>query len=613
MSLSKTQLQNQIPKLQTELTYSKVEHYLSVYYERQLEKEVSQLFRKMQNQILNNLNEYYDSDVMFKAHMDLILAPIHELHREYYEILIKYKIREFDKSRAAGKRIVERMINFRRKGNIIKTQYTVLKADFDSAVSSIISKEKLFGTSPIAHENLRNRTYQLSERTLARVDSQINDIITNGYNEGQGINSVAHDVTDRFNQLKTWEAKRIARTEIHNSQTLGVLQGYEDLGVEYLQWSAAHDERVRDIHRELDGEIVPMGALFSNGLMYPGDMNGPASEVINCRCQALPFIIPYGYIAPPFSPFRESDLIATLEYFNADDLVSRAMDEVTQMPSDNEILERVLSKYNIDQNDLFVEELTELITLEDQQRVGYAQIEYFENLLKAHPNNTEYPEILSEIRMQLQDVEEVLSRRNDKILIVEDIKFVRDSLVRHKKTGRLLGKNEVAQILEERGLYSFNEMKSLKRYKSDTYEKINDMLWDNSKHQWRKTVVKNLDKFIKETEREIEMLDAAIAKSPGLTQNTRLFRYGRFDGNMKVGDVGILKGFTSTSYVEDGIHGYKAPGKKFIEILAPKGQKGVAMNGVSKFYNEEHEFLLPRNQKYKVIEITEDLVRIMLI
>jgi len=27
-----------------------------------------------------------------------------------------------------------------------------------------------------------------------------------------------------------------------------------------------------------------MGERFSNGLMYPGELGGPAEEVINCRC-----------------------------------------------------------------------------------------------------------------------------------------------------------------------------------------------------------------------------------------------------------------------------------------------------------------------------------------
>ena len=37
----------------------------------------------------------------------------------------------------------------------------------------------------------------------------------------------------------------------------------------------------------LDGEIKPFDESFSNGLMYPGDINGTAEEIINCRCTLL--------------------------------------------------------------------------------------------------------------------------------------------------------------------------------------------------------------------------------------------------------------------------------------------------------------------------------------
>lgn len=331
MTLTQTQKRN-LQIFKNELGYSRIEHLLSIYYEDQLRKEVSNIFQEMRYEVVKNLAEYYNPEIMVNAQMDLILAPIQEAHKKYYETLLKYKIREFDKSRQQGKRIVERMLNFKRKGNVLTKRFVVLKADINDAVSSTISKDKLFGTSDVAHDNLAQRTYQLSEGTLSRVDKDINQIITKGYDEGHGINTVSHNVTTRFNQLESWEAVRIARTEIHNSHSLGLIQGYDDMDVEYIQWSCSIDGRQRDSHELLHGEIIPLGGVFSNGLMYPGDMLGSAEEVINCRCQALPFIMPFGYIAPPgMAQFREDDLIATLDYFNADDIVTRAMEDSSQI------------------------------------------------------------------------------------------------------------------------------------------------------------------------------------------------------------------------------------------------------------------------------------------
>ena len=117
---------------------------------------------------------------------------------------------------------------------------------------------------------------------------------------------------------------------------------------------------------------------------------------------------------------------------------------------------------------------------------------------------------------------------------------------------------------------------------------------------------------------EIRLLDRAMKKSPGLTQNTKLIRYGRFPTGKQAGDKGIFKSFTSTSYVDEGAEGFRKHNNYRIEILAPKGQKGIAL-GSSKQYGHgngsEHEFLLPRNQKYRIINVNDEarIVKVLLI
>lgn len=41
----------------------------------------------------------------------------------------------------------------------------------------------------------------------------------------------------------------------------------------------------RDTHVALHNSVVDFDEPFDNGLMFPGDPNGPASEVVNCRCR----------------------------------------------------------------------------------------------------------------------------------------------------------------------------------------------------------------------------------------------------------------------------------------------------------------------------------------
>lgn len=88
-----------------------------------------------------------------------------------------------------------------------------------------------------------------------------------------------------------YNAKRIVRTEGHRIQQ----QSAEDnrnaakkKGVDVVKmWDSALDSRTRDSHRRVDGEIRENDEKFSNGLMYAGDPNGGAAEVINCRCVTL--------------------------------------------------------------------------------------------------------------------------------------------------------------------------------------------------------------------------------------------------------------------------------------------------------------------------------------
>ena len=53
------------------------------------------------------------------------------------------------------------------------------------------------------------------------------------------------------------------------------------------EWLATLDGRTRHSHAMLDGEKVDNEKKFSNGCMFPGDPNGPAAEVYNCRCTLI--------------------------------------------------------------------------------------------------------------------------------------------------------------------------------------------------------------------------------------------------------------------------------------------------------------------------------------
>ena len=114
--------------------------------------------------------------------------------------------------------------------------------------------------------------------------------ISRGIATGLGYDEIARNIANAasapFSRTKT-----IARTEGHRIQqtsTADAQQAAKDRGADVVkQWDATLDGKTRESHRRVDGEIRELDETFSNGLMYPGDPNGAAAEVINCRCASL--------------------------------------------------------------------------------------------------------------------------------------------------------------------------------------------------------------------------------------------------------------------------------------------------------------------------------------
>jgi SPP1 gp7 family putative phage head morphogenesis protein len=108
-----------------------------------------------------------------------------------------------------------------------------------------------------------------------------------GIRLGESVDKIADRVTEAFDTQR-FRAYRIARTEVAESFNSGRYGTMKDAGVEKLEWLSARDDRVRDSHQEVDGEVIMLGDHFSNGLLYPLDPSGPPEEIVNCRCVSVP-------------------------------------------------------------------------------------------------------------------------------------------------------------------------------------------------------------------------------------------------------------------------------------------------------------------------------------
>ena len=158
---------------------------------------------------------------------------------------------------------------------------------------------------------MSNNIFVASERTLERVTQEIYNIIKDSYaEEGKGVNELTMDIWNKFKDLSRYEAERIGRTETIKAQGHANYQRLlNNPAVEYKQWVATNDERVRDSHAEQDGQITYVDGTFANGCQYAGDESADIEEWINCRCDTVAYVPDAGMTAPDMDYWFEDDMI----------------------------------------------------------------------------------------------------------------------------------------------------------------------------------------------------------------------------------------------------------------------------------------------------------------
>ena len=121
--------------------------------------------------------------------------------------------------------------------------------------------------------------------------------LSRGIANGSTWNDVARKIGKAFKNTPFSKAynnsMRIARTEGHRVQIRSAMdaqQAAKDKGADVVkQWDATLDDRTRETHRMLDGQIRELDEPFEVGGMRadaPGMFNNPAEDC-NCRCALL--------------------------------------------------------------------------------------------------------------------------------------------------------------------------------------------------------------------------------------------------------------------------------------------------------------------------------------
>lgn len=119
-----------------------------------------------------------------------------------------------------------------------------------------------------------------------RIRGELSRGISQAYSYEKIAKNIRNQTSIGFNK-----SMRIVRTEGHRitqAATFDAQHKAKEAGADIVkQWDSTLDSRTRDSHVAVDGEIRELDEKFSNGLRYPGDPAGKASEVVNCRCVLL--------------------------------------------------------------------------------------------------------------------------------------------------------------------------------------------------------------------------------------------------------------------------------------------------------------------------------------
>ena len=131
---------------------------------------------------------------------------------------------------------------------------------------------------------------------------QINNILIRGQEKGLGAAEMAAEL--QSSDLTRWRALLIVRTENAKARNFAQLAAEAESDWELTRrWSAAHDNRTRHSHLEVDGVVVDMHTKFkvpiyksinkiemqvgTDLMTGPGDDTASAGNICNCRCSCI--------------------------------------------------------------------------------------------------------------------------------------------------------------------------------------------------------------------------------------------------------------------------------------------------------------------------------------
>lgn len=185
-------------------------------------------------------------------------------------------------------------------------------AEYDRRLTLMVGplyNEAAAGGASISNKEFANRGFNISgghalskdtiqamaDKTMKikEVNQTIRDSLKGNILKAMNENSSPAGVQEAIRRtmgFTDFRSLMIARTEMGQAMALGRQNTADQAGIEEGSWMTAGDEVVRPSHVEAASVgSLPRGETFaSTECEFPCDPNGPAGEIINCRCCWIP-------------------------------------------------------------------------------------------------------------------------------------------------------------------------------------------------------------------------------------------------------------------------------------------------------------------------------------
>lgn len=156
----------------------------------------------------------------------------------------------------------------------------------DTARVLRVSTEALPTSMQSVLAGFRRANVELIGSVAEQQIDQVFEVVSEAVRAGSRVEDLAEQIEERFG-VATSRARLIARDQVLKANSALTQTRMTAVGVTQYKWSTSRDERVRPMHRELEGTIQ---SWSDPPVTDPkGNRNHPGEDY-QCRCVAVPFL-----------------------------------------------------------------------------------------------------------------------------------------------------------------------------------------------------------------------------------------------------------------------------------------------------------------------------------